>query len=109
MVELQPGTLLEERRGGSAILSTLISEMIENSTNGYIRCERTPKEEMPRVGQIVIYNREIVAAFFESKRPQTVLDQATKEYNSRNTRCKTSDHTNKREYAKLKLMQKKKV
>lgn len=70
MVELQPGTLLEERRGGSAILSTLISEMIENSTNGYIRCERTPKEEMPRVGQIVIYNREIVAAFFESKRPQ---------------------------------------
>lgn len=70
MVELQPGTLLEERRGGSAILSTLINEMIENSTNGYIRCERTPKEEMPRVGQLVIFNREIVAAFFEAKRPQ---------------------------------------
>ena len=44
--------------------------MIENSTNGYIRCERTPKDDVPKVGQLVIFNREIVAAFYESKRPQ---------------------------------------
>ena len=70
MVELQQGTLVEKRRGGSAILSTLVSDMIENSTNGYIRCERTPKDDVPKVGQLVIFNREIVAAFYESKRPQ---------------------------------------
>ncbi len=70
MVELQQGTLLEERRGGSAILSTLISDMIENSVNGYIRCERIPKDDTPKVGQLVVNNREIVAAFYESKRPQ---------------------------------------
>ena len=70
MVELQQGTLVEKRRGGSAILSTLVGDMIENSTDGYIRCERTPKDEVPKVGQLVIHNREIVAAFYESKRPQ---------------------------------------
>ena len=70
MVELQQGTLLEERRGGNAILSTLVNDMIENSVNGYIRCERIPKDDTPKVGQLVINNREIVAAFYESKRPQ---------------------------------------
>ena len=68
MVELQHGTLLEERRGGNAILSTLVKEMVANSVDGYIRSERTPKDELPCVGQLIIQNREVVAAIYESKR-----------------------------------------
>jgi len=67
MVELPRGNIIEERRGGSGSLSTLLNEMVKLGVNGYIRCERTPKEMMPRVGQVVVQNGEICIAIHEEK------------------------------------------
>ena len=67
MVELPMGNIIEERRGGIGALSTLLNEMVKLGVNGYIRCERTPKEKMPRVGQVVIQHGEICVAIHEEK------------------------------------------
>ena len=67
MVELPRGNVIEERRGGVGILATLLNEMVKLGTNGYIRCERTPNEQMPKVGQVVVYSGEIAAAIHEEK------------------------------------------
>ena len=66
MVELPQGNIIEERRGGAGILATLVNEMIKIGTDGYIRCERTPTEAMPRVGQVVVSNGTVAAAIHES-------------------------------------------
>ncbi len=65
-VELPQGNIIEERRGGVGILATLVGEMIKINSNGYIRCERTPAEAMPRVGQVIVTNGIIAAAIHES-------------------------------------------
>ena len=67
MVELPRGNIIEERRGGASVLATLVNEMIKLDSNGYIRCERTPVESMPRVGQVVVSNGTITAAIHESE------------------------------------------
>ncbi|MGB1990599.1 MAG: DUF835 domain-containing protein [Candidatus Poseidoniaceae archaeon] len=67
MVELPMGNIIEERRGGTGALSTLLNEMVKLGVNGYIRCERTPKDMMPRVGQVVIQHGEICIAIHEEK------------------------------------------
>ena len=67
MVELPMGNIIEERRGGSGTLSTLLNEMVKLGTNGYIRSERTPKDMMPRVGQVVVQNGEMWVAIHEEK------------------------------------------
>ena len=67
MVELPRGNIIEERRGGASVLSTLVNEMIKLDSNGYIRCERTPVDSMPRVGQVVVSNGTITAAIHESE------------------------------------------
>ena len=67
MVELPQGNIIEERRGGAGILATLVSEMIKINTSGYIRCERTPTEAMPRVGQVIVNNGTIEAAIHEAE------------------------------------------
>tara|TARA_B100000282_G_scaffold283711_1_gene247603 strand:- start:413 stop:2173 length:1761 start_codon:yes stop_codon:yes gene_type:complete len=65
MVELPEGIIVEERRGAPGVLSILISEMVKLNSTGYIRVERTPKEAMPRVGQVIISNSAILAAMHE--------------------------------------------
>ena len=65
MVELPPGNIIEERRGGAGILATLLNEMIKLGTNGYLRTERTPNQKMPRVGQVIVFNGEIAAAIHQ--------------------------------------------
>jgi len=67
MAELPMGNIIEERRGGSGSLATLLNEMVKLGVNGYIRCERTPKEKMPRVGQVVVQHGEICIAIHEEK------------------------------------------
>ena len=67
MVEMPMGNIIEERRGGIGALSTLLNEMVKLGVNGYIRCERTPKEKMPRVGQVVVQHGEICVAIHEQK------------------------------------------
>ena len=67
MVDLPRGNVIEERRGGTGILATLVNEMIKLGTNGYVRTERTPSEKMPRVGQVVVFNGEVSAAIHEEK------------------------------------------
>ena len=66
MVELPQGHIIEERRGGAGILATLVNEMISLNSDGYIRCERTPAEAMPRVGQVIVSNGTISAAIHET-------------------------------------------
>ena len=65
-MELPHGIIVDERRGSMTILSILVDEMIRVKSNGYIRCERTPSEAMPRVGQLIIYNGALAAAIHES-------------------------------------------
>jgi len=67
MVELIQGHVVQERRGGAGILSSLVAEMAKLSSTGYIRLERTPSESIPRVGQILINNGAFVAAIHEEK------------------------------------------
>ena len=47
--------------------STLLNEMVNLGTNGYIRSERPPTDMMPRVGQVVVQNGEICVAIHEEK------------------------------------------
>ena len=67
MVELPRGSIIEERRGGAGILSTLVNEMIKLGTNGYLRSEKTPPESLPRVGQVIVFNGTVSAAIHEEK------------------------------------------
>lgn len=53
MVELPQGDVTEVRRGGPDSLPLLSSDIARLSTTGYLRIERRPKEQMPRVGHIV--------------------------------------------------------
>ena len=41
--------------------------MIKLNSNGYIRSERAPSEQMPRVGQVIVSNGEVSAAIHEAK------------------------------------------
>jgi len=67
MVELIQGHVVQERRGGAGILSSLVAEMAKLSSTGYIRLERTPSDSIPRVGQVLINNGAFVAAIHEEK------------------------------------------
>ena len=52
MVELPQGDVTEVRRGGPDSLQLLSSDIARLSTTGYLRIERRPKEQMPRIGHI---------------------------------------------------------
>ena len=67
MVELVQGHVLEERRGGTGILSTLVNEMAALGSSGFIRCERTYTDKQPSVGQLLIENGAMVGAIYEQK------------------------------------------
>ena len=67
MVELPRGSVIEERRGGAGILSTLVNEMIKLGTNGYLRTEKTPPDSLPRVGQVLVSGGTVSAAIHEEK------------------------------------------
>ena len=66
MVELPHGIIVDERRGSATILNTLVGEMTKLGSDGYIRCERTPSDSMPRVGQVMISKGVVSAAIHES-------------------------------------------
>ena len=66
MVELPQGDVTEVRRGGPESLRLLSTDMARLGTSGYIRIERRPKEQMPRIGHI---------AFLEGK-PMFALHEA---------------------------------
>jgi len=52
MVELPQGDVTEVRRGGPDSLQLPSSDIARLSTTGYLRIERRPKEQMPRIGHI---------------------------------------------------------
>ena len=56
MVELPKGDVTEVRRGGPQSLQILSSDISRLVSNGYIRIERRPKEQMPRIGHVVFKN-----------------------------------------------------
>ncbi|MGY8727838.1 MAG: DUF835 domain-containing protein [Candidatus Poseidoniales archaeon] len=66
MVELPQGDVTEVRRGGPETLRLLSIDMARLGTSGYIRIERRPKEQMPRIG---------IVAFREGK-PMLALHEA---------------------------------
>jgi hypothetical protein len=74
MVELVQGHVIQERRGGAGILSSLVAEMAKLFSTGYIRLERTPSDSIPRVGQLLINNGAFVAAIHEEKAIREGLD-----------------------------------
>ena len=66
MVELPQGDVTEVRRGGPESLRILSMDMARLGTSGYIRIERRPKEQMPRIGLIVFREGKPMLALHEA-------------------------------------------
>jgi hypothetical protein len=66
MVELPQGDVTEVRRGGPESLRILSMDIARLGTSGYIRIERRPKEQMPRIGLIVFREGKPMLALHEA-------------------------------------------
>ena len=66
MVELPQGDVTEVRRGGPESLQLLSMDMARLGTTGYIRIERRPKEQMPRIGHIAFQEGKPMFALHEA-------------------------------------------
>ena len=66
MVELPQGVVIEVRRGGHDALAKLSSDMVRLDISGYLRIERRPKNQLPRVSQVVILDGQPRLAIHES-------------------------------------------
>lgn len=66
MVELPQGDVTEVRRGGPDSLQLLSSDIARLSTTGYLRIERRPKGEMPRIGHIAFKDGTPIMALHET-------------------------------------------
>ena len=66
MVELPQGDVTEVRRGGPESLRILSMDIARLGTSGYIRIERRPKEQMPRIGLIVFLEGKPMLALHEA-------------------------------------------
>lgn len=66
MVELPQGDITEVRRGGPETLRLLSMDITRLGTSGYIRIERRPKEQMPRIGIIVFLEGKPMMALHEA-------------------------------------------
>ena len=66
MVELPQGDVTEVRRGGPESLRLLSTDMARLGTSGYIRIERRPKEQMPRIGHIAFLEGKPMFALHET-------------------------------------------
>ena len=66
MVELPQGDVTEVRRGGPDSLQLLSSDIARLSTTGYLRIERRPKDEMPRIGHIAFKDGTPMMALHET-------------------------------------------
>jgi len=66
MVELPQGDVTEVRRGGPETLRLLSIDMARLGTSGYIRIERRPKEQMPRIGIIAFREGKPMLALHEA-------------------------------------------
>jgi len=66
MVELPQGDVTEVRRGGPESLRLLSIDMARLGTSGYIRIERRPKEQMPRIGIIAFREGKPMLALHEA-------------------------------------------
>ena len=65
-MELPQGDVTEVRRGGPESLRLLSMDMARLGTSGYIRIERRPKEQMPRIGLIVFQEGKPMLALHEA-------------------------------------------
>ena len=66
MVELPQGDITEIRRGGPETLRLLSMDIARLGTSGYIRIERRPKEQMPRIGIILFREGKPMPALHEA-------------------------------------------
>ncbi|MDG1555709.1 MAG: DUF835 domain-containing protein [Candidatus Poseidoniaceae archaeon] len=66
MVELPQGDVTEVRRGGPDSLQLLSTDIARLSTTGYLRIERRPKGEMPRIGHIAFKDGTPMMALHET-------------------------------------------
>ncbi|RJU81679.1 MAG: DUF835 domain-containing protein [Candidatus Poseidoniales archaeon] len=66
MVELPQGDVTEVRRGGPDSLQLLSTDIARLSTTCYLRIERRPKDEMPRIGHIGFKDGAPMMALHES-------------------------------------------
>jgi hypothetical protein len=66
MVELPQGDITEIRRGGPETLRLLSMDIARLGTSGYIRIERRPKEQMPRIGIILFREGKPMLALHEA-------------------------------------------
>ena len=66
LVELPQGDVTEVRRGGPESLRLLSMDMARLGSTGYIRIERRPKEQMPRIGHIAFLDGKPMFALHEA-------------------------------------------
>ena len=74
MVELPQGDVTEVRRGGLDSLQLLSSDIARLSTTGYLRIERRPKGEMPRIGHIAFKDGTPIMALHETESISMALE-----------------------------------
>ena len=67
LVELPQGVVIEVRRGGHDVLAKLSNDMSRLGVSGYIRIERRPKDETPRVSQVIIHESQPRLAIHETE------------------------------------------
>ncbi|MDG1537172.1 MAG: DUF835 domain-containing protein [Candidatus Poseidoniaceae archaeon] len=67
MVELPQGDVTEIRRGDRDALRLLSADFAKLATTGFIRTERKPKEQMPRVGHILFVEGHPILAIHEAE------------------------------------------
>ena len=67
LVELPQGVVIEVRRGGHDVLAKLSSDMSRLGISGYIRIERIPKDQTPRVSQVIIHESQPKLAIHETE------------------------------------------
>ena len=61
------GVVIEVRRGGHDVLAKLSNDMSRLGVSGYIRIERRPKDETPRVSQVIIHESQPRLAIHETE------------------------------------------
>ena len=61
------GVVIEVRRGGHDVLAKLSSDMSRLGISGYIRIERIPKDQTPRVSQVIIHESQPKLAIHETE------------------------------------------
>ena len=74
MVELPSGSIEETRRGGPDVLQVMVQDIVSSSADAYIRSERRPESDLPRIGYLVFQDGQPAMALHDGEIVRLGLD-----------------------------------